>query len=190
MIDEFVSSIGITTGILAVAVLTVAVIILVLIILIIMQNKKIRQLNERCDTFMAGSDGRSLEQDIAEMFDENREIREAIVHDEKLIDNIFFRLKSAIQKTGVVKYDAFAQMGGMLSYACALLDENDNGVVINSVHSSDGCYSYIKTIRRGRPDVDLGAEEAQALKKAMDGFHKTKLEVAAVEAVKKNTDAE
>ena len=80
-------------------------------------------------------------------------------------------MRSTIQKVGVIKYDAFANMGGMLSYAIALLDENNNGMILNCVHSVDSCYTYTKIVTDGRADVELGAEEAKALKMALDNFH-------------------
>ena len=66
-----------------------------------------------------------------------------------------------------MKYDAFNQMGGKLSFSLALLDEKNNGVIINSVHSAEGCYCYSKDIRRGQCNISLGAEEKQALDIAM-----------------------
>jgi hypothetical protein len=184
-VADILNAINITSVELLIPIAGLLAAVIVLFVLNAKQKERIRQLNIRCDRFMADSDGRSLEQAIADNFADNREIREAIKHDEKLIENIYFRLKCVVQKTGVVKYDAFSQMGGLLSYALALLDENDCGVVINSVHSSDGCYTYVKTIKNGRPDVDLGAEEQQALQQAMSGFHKTKIESDAVEALRK-----
>ena len=76
-------------------------------------------------------------------------------------------VESAYQKMGLVKYDAFNQMGGQLSFSLVLLDENNNGFIINSVHSSEGCYSYTKEIKLGQCAIDLGAEEAEALSIAM-----------------------
>jgi hypothetical protein len=68
---------------------------------------------------------------------------------------------------GVIKYDAFNQMGGQLSFSLALLDENNNGFIINSVHSTEGCYSYTKEIKAGECDISLGDEEKKALEMAM-----------------------
>ena len=68
---------------------------------------------------------------------------------------------------GLVKYDAFRQMGGQLSFSLALLDENHNGFIINSVHSTEGCYSYTKEIKNGECKISLGQEEAEALAIAM-----------------------
>ena len=47
----------------------------------------------------------------------------------------------------MVKYDAFKEMGGKLSFSLALLDENNDGILLDSVQSSSGCYSYTKEIR-------------------------------------------
>lgn len=58
-------------------------------------------------------------------------------------------------------------MGGKLSYSLALLDENNNGFILNSVHSTEGCYSYTKEIRNGQSSISLGEEEKQALDIAM-----------------------
>ena len=71
-------------------------------------------------------------------------------------------MESVYQKMGLVRYDAFSQMGGQLSYSLALLDENDNGFIINSIHSTEGCYSYSKEIKNG-DNISLSAEEAEAL---------------------------
>ena len=68
---------------------------------------------------------------------------------------------------GLIKYDAFSQMGGQLSFSLALLDENNNGFIINSVHSTDGCYSYTKEIKNGECAIALGKEEEEALAIAM-----------------------
>ena len=59
-------------------------------------------------------------------------------------------------------------MGGQLSYSIALLDEDNNGFLLNSVHSTDGCYSYSKEIRNGKCSLELGEEEQMALNEAMD----------------------
>ena len=68
---------------------------------------------------------------------------------------------------GIVKYDAFNQMGGQLSFSLCLLDEKNNGFLMNSVHSAEGCYSYTKEIIGGKSKLELGEEEKQALEEAL-----------------------
>lgn len=58
-------------------------------------------------------------------------------------------------------------MGGKLSFCLALLDENNNGFILNSVHSTEGCYSYTKEIKNGNCNISLGEEEKKALDMAM-----------------------
>ena len=59
-------------------------------------------------------------------------------------------------------------MGGMLSFSLALLNDQNNGFIINSVHSSDGCYSYTKEIKDGISEISLGEEEKKALDIALN----------------------
>ena len=75
--------------------------------------------------------------------------------------------RASFQKMGIVKYNAFKGMGGNLSFALALLDYTNTGFVINSVHSREGCYLYIKDVDRGQTDVALGNEEKMALEQAL-----------------------
>ena len=64
-------------------------------------------------------------------------------------------------------------MGGNLSFALALLDYTNTGFVLNSVHSREGCYLYLKDVERGETEVLLGAEEQEALEQAL-GYRERK----------------
>ena len=85
----------------------------------------------------------------------------------KDIRKLYKQLEKAFQKCGLVKYDAYQQMGGLLSFSLALLDENNNGLIINSVHSTEGCYTYTKEVRNGVCELELSNEERVALDQAM-----------------------
>ena len=83
------------------------------------------------------------------------------------IEKIFNSLKFTFQKVGMVKYDAFHEMGGKLSFSLALLDHKNDGFIINAVHSREGCYTYIKEIVSGNSIIVLADEEKEALDIAM-----------------------
>ena len=68
-------------------------------------------------------------------------------------------------KYGVEKYDAFDDVGGKLSFALALLDQDNSGVILNAVHSRDNCFLYLKEIVKGESYVMLSQEELEALRK-------------------------
>lgn len=144
-----------------------AVLILVLIVLLAVQISKTSKLKKRLDKFVLGKDGASLEQDIAGLYEDNKFLKTSADKNKKDIRTLYKRMENAYQKMGIVKYDAFNQMGGQLSFSLALLDENNNGFIINSVHSTEGCYSYTKEIKNGESSISLGKEEEEALATAI-----------------------
>lgn len=168
--SKILSQIGLTGFDLRYAVIAVGVlfiILLIVLILLIIQISKTGKLKKRLDCFLLGKDGASLEQDITSLFEDNKNLKESAENNKKDIRTLYKKMESAYQKMGLVKYDAFNQMGGQLSFSLALLDENNNGFIINSVHSTEGCYSYTKEIKNGECKISLGKEEAEALAIAM-----------------------
>lgn len=142
-------------------------IIIILVIVNIALSKRVKKIENRIKRFMMGKDAKSLEQDIIGLYEDNKFLKISTEKNKKDISILYKNLESAFQKYGIVKYDAFNQMGGQLSFSLALLDENNNGFIINSVHSTEGCYTYTKEIKNGKCDIDLGEEERQALSNAM-----------------------
>lgn len=141
--------------------------ILILFIIVIVQIVKVNKLKNRYDKFMLGKEAGSLEEEIVSLFEDIKNLKEVTERNKKEIKNIYKKMRYTYQKLGIVKYDAFKQMGGMLSFSLALLNEDNDGFIINSVHSSDGCYSYTKEIKNGVCELALGDEEKQALDMAM-----------------------
>ena len=143
------------------------VLMIVVIILLAIQISKYSKLKKKYNKFMKGSDGKSLEKDILALFEENKFISEENEKNRKDIKELQRRQTYCYQKMGLVKYDAFNQMGGKLSFCLVLLNDKNDGILLNSVHSSDGCYSYTKEIKKGESELSLGAEEEKALEMAM-----------------------
>lgn len=158
---------GFDLGYLLIGMAVVILILLIVLIVLIVQIKNIKKLNRRMDKFLLGKDGMSLEDDINLLFEDNKFLKGIADKNKKDIRTLYKNMESAYQKMGLVKYDAFNQMGGQLSFSLALLDENNNGFIINSVHSTEGCYSYTKEIKLGESALSLGTEEAEALAIAM-----------------------
>ena len=140
---------------------------LILLILVIIQMIQIGSLKKRYKKFMGGKDVKSLEKKLETIIEDNKYIIDLSSENKNNIKEINKEMEFSFNKVGVVKYDAFKQMGGMLSFSLALLNEKDNGFILNSVHSSEGCYTYIKEIKAGICDLDLSNEEKQALSEAM-----------------------
>lgn len=143
-------------------------IIFILIIIVIVLFINMGRISKRYKKFMEGKNAKSLEKDIMGLYEDNKLIKASMDKNRKDIENLYTKFESSFQKIGIVKYDAFRQMGGQLSFSLALLDENDNGFVFNSVHSAEGCYLYTKEIKNGLSEISLGDEEKEALDIAMD----------------------
>lgn len=167
MNSNFLDSIGMSSLDMGLILFILAIVLLVLIVVTIITFSQLCKLKKRYNRFCAGKNAKSLEEEIGTMFEENKAIKELSDKNKKDIRVIYHNLESTYQKAGLVRYDAFQQMGGKLSFSLALLNEKDNGFIINSVHGTDGCYTYSKEVVGGHSDIALGAEEQEALSKAM-----------------------
>lgn len=141
----------------------VVVVLILLVVVLCKQNK----LNKRYDAFMSGKDGKSLEDGLVKRIEQIEKLQVKVNAQGKDIEAIFSELELTFQKCGVVKYDAFNEMGGKLSFALTLLDKKNNGFIINSMQSREGCYTYIKEILDGKSYIDLGEEEKKSLEMAL-----------------------
>lgn len=164
MESKILEAIGIDLGILVIALF---VLVIVLFILVINANLKYSRLKFSYNSFMKGKDGRTLEDSIFERFDELDNLTEMTLKNRQAIRKIREEMMTNFQKVGIVKYDAFNEMGGKLSFAIALLDGNNSGYILNSMHSREGCYNYIKEIVKGESYIELSEEESEALDKAI-----------------------
>ena len=144
--------------------------IIALAVVLFLQARKLSDLTARYEKFMQGSKAKSLEKRIADIFEEQGVQKSVIDNHSRQLKDLYFRQQCNYQKMGLVKYDAFKEMGGKLSFCLVLLDENNNGFLMNSVHSSDGCYSYTKRIKNGQSELELSPEEVVALKKAVEEY--------------------
>lgn len=144
-----------------------AAISLILFIMTIIQTVLIIKLKSKYNKFMGGKDVKSLEKQIEKILEDNKYLINHTAENQKEIRELNEKLQGAFSKVGIVKYDAFKQMGGMLSFSIALLNNKNDGYILNSVHSSEGCYTYVKEITAGICDIELSEEEKKALSQAM-----------------------
>ena len=140
-----------------------AVITLILLIAVIICIINMRKLYRSYDYFMRGKDAETLEDIIIEKSEEIRNLKSEDQANKEAIRSLNRSQRASYQKFGLVKYNAFKGMGGTLSFAFALLDYTNSGFVLNSVHSREGGYLYIKPVDRGQTDTLLGAEEKEGV---------------------------
>ena len=168
MESSIFDAIGIDPGIILIFVLGVLLIVLVYMIKISM---KMSRFIKKYKMFMRGLDGASLERAFASRFNQMDLLEENSRNHMEEIRKIKEVQNITLNKVAIVKYDAFKEMGGKLSFALAMLDKENNGFVMNAIHSSDGCYTYVKEIVKGESYVVLGEEEKEALRQAVNSHN-------------------
>lgn len=148
--------------------LGVLVIIMYVIIIYLYMNTS--YLKKRYRQMMTGEqNGTSFEQMLMDHVAETRAVAEENAKLKEENERIDALLKLAITRVGVVRFRAFQDMGSDLSYAVALLDSYNNGVVLSSIFGREDSRSYVKPIEAGHSSYTLTQEEEQALEKAMHG---------------------
>ena len=164
MESKILASIGIDPGIIFIVMLILIIVLFILYFNVIMNYNRLKN---SYNSFMKGKDGKTLEESMKEKFAEVDAVLKVTKQNRQDIKDMSRILKRNFHKYGIVKYDAFNEMGGKLSFAIAMLDGNNSGWIINAMHSREGCYTYIKEIIKGESYIELAEEEAEALDKAI-----------------------
>lgn len=153
------------------------VVMLGLIIYLLVAHTKMKR---RVDRFMGTrSDRYNLENMILEYMGRVNQVDDKyaeVLHkiDDKYaevlykIDDINLRMENCIQKTAIIRYNPFDDMGSDLSFVLCLLDEHNNGLIINTIHGREASYTYAKPIVGLDSSYALSAEEKQVLRRAVE----------------------
>lgn len=161
---EYFDQFGIDIGY---VVIGMAGVILLLFIIIVIMMIRDHGLRKRYKQFMSGESGKSMESAILDKFQSIDTLESDVNNINRELATINAQLVTAYQKIGIVKYDAFKEIGGKLSFVLVLLTAEDNGFILNSMHSTkEGCYTYTKEVVNGEVYVILSEEEQQALEEA------------------------
>lgn len=167
MQNSILNKLGFDPGILIIVILVAMVFILIYLTSVSM---KMSRFMKKYKLFMRGKDGVSLERAFESNFIEVDRIAEQNKNQSLEIQKLRDQMSRTPVKTGIVKYDAFPDVGGRMSFALAMLDMNNTGFVMNAIHSKEGCYTYIKEIVKGESYIVLGQEEKDALRQAVLSF--------------------
>ena len=164
MESKLLSTLGLDPAYLLIGMLAL---IILLFIISIGNRMRYNRLKSSYASFMRGKDAKTLEESLIEKFNELDLLTRIAKQNRQDVKELFRKMENNYQRVGIVKYDAFHEMGGKLSFALALLDGNNNGWIINAMHSREGCYTYVKEIVKGESYIELAEEEAEALERAI-----------------------
>ncbi len=165
MESRIFAKLGFDPGILVILSIILTIVLIGLVLWLLLRQGRL-ETNYRL--FMRGKGARSLEETFKQQLDNLDIIREQTDVLHQRITYVEKSMNRSYQKCGIVKYDAFKELGGKLSFAFAILNDSNTGFVMNCIHSREGSYTYIKDIVRGECELELSEEEAEAVKTAID----------------------
>ena len=151
----------------SIVLLVLACMVLVLAGLVIYYAFRSQNIARSYEAFMRGRNGADLERTLLELSGKVERLQNQDMANKDMLRVLNRKQISSYQKTGIKKYNAFEGMGGMASFALALLDQENSGIILNVIHSRSSCYTYLKEIKEGECELALGAEEKAALMQAL-----------------------
>ena len=151
---------------LEVVVVILLIAILLLIVFLVLTNMRLTDMMRKYYSLTNGKGGADLETIMLTRFKEMDRVKARMKKYTREHKEFKLHLDSCYNKLGVVKYDAFDDMAGELSFSVALLNDENSGMVLSSMHSKQGCFTYAKEIIHGESYMALSKEEKEAIRKA------------------------
>lgn len=151
--DPVVLGLAVAVGILGVSLVVMAFIL--------------RAVRAKIDAFAVGKEAGDLEDVMRKLTGDIADAHAAIKAHDTHFASVDTRLHSSIQKVGIIRFNPFKEEGGDYSFAIALLDEADNGVVLSSLYVRDGVRVYAKPVTAGKSSYPFSDEEEAAMKQAI-----------------------
>lgn len=146
-------------------ILLIAVIILA--VLYIINTIKLTKIKNNYTQFMNKlGKNTNIEEDLKNYIAKVEQVEQENKETQEAINNLKYNMQECLQKVGMVRYSAFSDVGSDLSFTLALLDNNNNGVVLNGIYGSDSSNIYAKPVTNGISKYALSAEEKEAIEKA------------------------
>ena len=151
---------------LEIVIIILFILIVILAIGLIVTFNRLQFITRKYYTLTSGKQAKDLEHIMLTRFKEMDKVKARMKRFSK--DHMKFKghLDSCFYKLGLVKYDAFDNMAGELSFSLALLNQDNSGIVLSSMHSKEGCFCYAKEIIKGESYIALSKEEKEAIQKA------------------------
>ncbi len=148
-------------------VLALMALVLILIIIIMLTYKSLNSLEVRYRKLMRGVNNKNLEDMVVSYLDRIDEVKQENEVMKQMYEQVNEELKTCIQKNSMMRYKAFDDVGSDLSFSIALLDGNNNGVILTSIYGRNESTTYAKPIDKGISRYDLSQEENKVLEQAM-----------------------
>jgi len=130
---------------------------------------RLSSLNKKYKKFLGKlGNGKNIEEDLENYMHKVQKVERQNVEIIEYANNLDENMAKCIQKVGIVRYNAFKDTGSDLSFTLAMLDENNDGIVLNGIYSREMSNIYAKSIEKGASNYILSEEETLAINKAIN----------------------
>ena len=157
------NSLDLDPDVLALIAIGAAVGAAVALLLAIVLAFRLRRMRRHYLVLQEGADGETFIEAVARKTAAVDELRSDVSDLTGQVKGVRVDLADAIRHVAVVRYDAFNDMGGRMSFSAALLDDAGDGVVISSINGRTETRTYAKGVKSGNSDAELSPEEVQAI---------------------------
>ena len=137
--------------------------IIILFLMNLTNRSKIKNLKNKYNKFMNGLSGASMENVLDDCIDKVNRVVEKNKEIEYQLNTVERSMYYCVQKVGVIRYNAFDNVGSDLSFSIAILNNNDDGLVLSSLYARDSSSTYAKPITGGKSKYALSVEELKAI---------------------------
>lgn len=137
------------------------------IVVALLAHFRLRRLRRDYSVLQSGDSRESFVASAARQVEAVARLRAEVSAVERRVSDLRIDLADALRHVAVVRYDAFRDMGGRMSFSAALLDDAGDGLVITAIHGRTETRSYAKGVKAGDSDQQLSPEERQAIAFAM-----------------------
>ena len=145
------------------------IITIILVLLVIILMAKLSSLNKRYKKFLEKlGNGNNIEEDLETYMYRVEKVEKQNAEIANYVKTLDEDLTRCIQKVGIVRYNAFKDTGSDLSFTLALLDEHNDGVVLNGIYSREMSNIYAKPVKNGESSYTMSEEEKMAVQKAIN----------------------
>jgi len=147
-------------------VLGLSLTVVILLLWNIMLLRRWKQFSQRWQQLMRGTEGQSLETILHENLRRLAHIDETLKTQGNHLQRLQSQTDGCLQQVGLIRFDAFDDVGGQQSFSLVLMDTKQDGIVLSGIHSRNDIRVYAKSLDKGQSGVDLSDEEKQAIRQA------------------------
>jgi uncharacterized protein YlxW (UPF0749 family) len=144
-----------------------SIITIVFLIIVIVLWNKLSKLRSNYMSMLNGDASINVEQALIDLQEKNTALQNETENMQQFMNTMVEEMKKKKANLGVYRYNAFAESGNDLSFSIALVDDEQDGLVLSGIHNRDETYVFAKPLEKGQSKYTLSPEEKEAIHRSV-----------------------